>query len=61
MICINELTQEDIGKKVVYQSYEGAALEEGIVTSFNDTYIFVRYSTCSNGQATSPKDLTFIG
>ena len=72
MIDIKTLTQEDIGRKVVYEKqytldevifssyYEKQyMLEEGIISSYNDKYIFVKYGTCATAQVTSPEDLTF--
>jgi hypothetical protein len=59
MINIKQLTQKDIGRNVVFKSFEDAAPEQGVITSFTDTYIFVRYGVCGCGQATNPNDLTF--
>ena len=57
MIDIKTLTKEDIGRKVVYEKQY--MLDEGIISSYNDKYIFVKYGTCATAQATSPEDLTF--
>tara|TARA_Y100001956_G_C4070043_1_gene163479 strand:+ start:29 stop:211 length:183 start_codon:yes stop_codon:yes gene_type:complete len=57
MIDIKTLTQEDIGRRVVYEKQY--TLDEGIISSYNEKYIFVKYGTCSTAQATSPEDLTF--
>jgi hypothetical protein len=61
MINIKQLTQEDIGRNVVFKSFEDADPEQGVITSFNDVYVFVfvRYGVCGCGQATNPNDLTF--
>ena len=57
MIDIKTLTQEDIGRRVVYEKQY--TLDEGIISSYNDKYIFVKYGTCATAQVTSPEDLTF--
>jgi hypothetical protein len=40
-----EPTEHDIGRAVVYTGnrYPGGKLEEGVITSFNDYAVFVRY------------------
>lgn len=48
--------QSDIGRKVIYQGGAGEP-EEGIITSFNDAFVFVRYGAKYNSEATSRKDL----
>ena len=51
-------TDSDIGRKVIYTGnrYPGGAIEEGVITSFNDHSVFVRYGAqCS--QATARSDL----
>lgn len=50
-------SNEDIGRKVVYNGHGGR--EEGVITSFNEEYIFVRYGEIGHGQATRPEDLEF--
>ncbi|AUR84766.1 hypothetical protein NVP1063O_099 [Vibrio phage 1.063.O._10N.261.45.C7] len=57
MINIKQLTQEDIGRNVMYKTQN--VFSEGVITPFNDTYVFVRYGVCGCGQATNPNDLTF--
>ena len=56
--------QEDIGRGVVYKaSYPGAPNEDGVITSFNDHSVFVRYSKQhpgANGQATRREDLRWL-
>jgi hypothetical protein len=58
-------TKADIGRKVIYRSalspdYLPARPEEGVITSFNDKYVFVRYGASLTSQATDPRDLTWI-
>jgi hypothetical protein len=45
-------THDDIGRKVVYRE-----IEEGVITSFNDLYVFVRYGSSTTSAATNPSDL----
>lgn len=57
MIAVSE---RDIGRAVIYKPY--LENERGVITSFNDKYIFVRYEKqhpTSPGQATNPADLEF--
>lgn len=46
-------TGDDIGRKVVYRG------EEGVITSFNDSYVFVRYGSDFGVKATRREDLEF--
>tara|TARA_R110002012_G_scaffold3875_2_gene17993 strand:+ start:1787 stop:1969 length:183 start_codon:yes stop_codon:yes gene_type:complete len=57
MIDIKTLTQEDIGRKVVYKTR--SVMEEGVISSYNEKSVFVKYGTCTTAQATSPTDLEF--
>jgi len=60
MIKISELTKErDINRKVIYQP-QSDHNEEGRITSWNDSFIFVDYSNSGRGIATRPEDLNFI-
>ena len=45
-----------IGARVVYRRPH-CEVEVGVITSVNDTYIFVRYGSSPTSQATSPEDL----
>lgn len=39
-----EPTANDIGRMVIYRDFGGRGkIEEGVITSFNDSYVFVRY------------------
>ena len=61
MIDIEQLKEEDKGRSVVYTDGVGNR-EQGYITSWNDTYIFVCYGPecCGRGIATYPSDLDFI-
>jgi len=51
-------TDADLGRSVVYQAgHPGAELEDGIITSFNDTAVFVRYRGDLHSKGTSREDL----
>ena len=45
------------GQGVVYRPHEGAAPEDGVVTSTNDQYVFVQYKGDFHSKATRPDDL----
>lgn len=53
-------TAADIGRKVVYRTAPNYEPEEGIITSFNESCVFVRYGTSINGIATSREDLDWL-
>jgi hypothetical protein len=38
-----EPKQSDIGRKVIYLVHRNAKAEEGVVTRFNEKYVFVRF------------------
>ena len=50
---------EVVGRKVVYTPYHGE-IEEGVVTSWNDHFIFVRYGNNTTSQATLREQLEAI-
>lgn len=56
VIVIASLTDEDVGREVVYQSHQ---IEYGRITSWNDVFIFVDYTGNGRGVATRPEDLDF--
>lgn len=57
MIDITKLTDEDKDRKVIYTCDDKK--EEGRITSWNDTFIFVDYDNTGRGQATRPDMLEF--
>lgn len=56
-------SRDDIGSKVVYTGNRcpGGKREEGIITSFNDLVVFVRYGGSATSQATNRADLEWLG
>lgn len=50
-------TEKDIGRMVIYQGGHPDDKDEGVITSFNDKYVFVRYTAMSTSQATARCDL----
>jgi hypothetical protein len=51
-----EPTEKDIGRRVTYHRVERFQ-ERGVITSFNDQYVFIRYSLDQNSKATKREDL----
>lgn len=51
-------SDEDIGRGVVYTPSHGES-ESGVITSFNEYYVFVRYGSNRHSQATNPKQLEY--
>ena len=64
MIERNNLTDADVGRKVIYTPFELCSKilkEEGHITSWNGSFIFVDYGhSCGRGIATDPDDLDFL-
>lgn len=46
-----EPTPSDVGRAVIYRGHAGE-VEHGVITSFNDHYVFVRYRQGCTSQAT---------
>jgi hypothetical protein len=53
-------TNEDAGRSVIYVPYPGAKAEDGVITSVNDDYVFVRYAGDNGSKATAYKDLQWL-
>jgi hypothetical protein len=53
-------TSRDIGRVVVYKSFEGAVPEKGTITSVNKDFVFVRYNSSKHSQATLRRDLDWL-
>ena len=48
------------GRRVVYRTAPDYESEEGVITSFNDTAVFVRYGADVNSKPTSREDLDWL-
>jgi hypothetical protein len=48
--------QNSIGRLVIYKPTG----EQGVITSANDLYVFVRYGSNIHSQATRPEDLRLV-
>jgi len=59
MIEIEKLTDNDKGRMVIYKKGLPHGNEEGVITSWNNTYIFVCYGNDKGSKATRPEDLCF--
>ena len=57
-IDLEALTEADKGRKVIYKAGTEER-EEGVISSWNDVNVFVRYGTQVGSQATRPEDLTW--
>jgi hypothetical protein len=54
--------KNNIGKWVVYTPFDGCSKDQkeiGIITSVNESYVFVRYGNELHSKATLPEDLKF--
>jgi hypothetical protein len=58
MIEILKLTEKDKGREVVFD-FNGTKREFGIISSWNERFVFVKYNGIQQSQATMPKDLRF--
>ena len=52
-------TEADIGRRVVYRGYAGE-VEEGVITSFNNSVVFVRYGLGCTSAATRRDQLDWL-
>ena len=58
-----DIKDAEVGRKVIYTPYRGCDAklkEEGVITSFNKKYIFVRYGSQTASLATEPSDLKYL-
>lgn len=62
MINIRKLNSKDISRGVVYKDMPKALPQQGVITSYNNHYIFVAFGnrTMGRGEACNPNDLEFI-
>jgi hypothetical protein len=51
--------RRNVGHGVVYRAPHGST-EQGVITSVNDTYVFVRFGTDTGSQATRPEQLKLL-
>jgi hypothetical protein len=58
-VTLDEARQH-IGRGVVYQACSHCPREDGVITSVNDAYVFVRYAGDQQSKATNPADLTLL-
>lgn len=49
-----------VGRGVVYTPHHGGPKEDGVITSVNDRYVFVRYGARQGSSATEAADLEFL-
>ena len=56
-------TEKDIGRKVYYKRdwMRPEDYDYGVITSFNDTYVFVRYCNQTHSKSTRREDLYPVG
>lgn len=59
MIDIRTLTVADFGRGVVYKPAHGPR-EDGVITAWNDHFIFVRYRGHEGSNATRAEDLEWL-
>ena len=62
-----EPVSSDIGRSVIYKHshHNGkmevySVIEQGVITSFNESYVFVRYDGHQHTQATRREDLQWV-
>jgi len=62
MIDIGNLKQKHVGRGVVYRDRPGGKPQQGIITSFNDKFIFVGFGTrtMGRGEACRPMSLKWL-
>jgi hypothetical protein len=52
-------TIDDIGRKVNYRDRSGYS-REGVITSFNEFYVFVRYGNDCTSKGTQRRNLEYV-
>jgi hypothetical protein len=59
-IAIDELTESDIGRSVIYRPFgHPEDFETGVITSWNENRVFVRYGNDQHSKATPDYLLEF--
>ncbi len=56
-----EPKQSDIERKVIYRVHPDAKAEEGIITRFNEKYVFVRFGKEEQSAVTTRDQLEWQG
>lgn len=60
MIDLQTLKESDVGRIVVYKAgHASHKPEKGVITSWNESFIFVDYYGTGRGTATKPVNLTW--
>ena len=57
---IENLIDADRGRKVLHKSWDGLDYDEGVITGWNDSYVFVRFGNSTRPQACGRDQLEFI-
>jgi hypothetical protein len=52
-------TPDDIGRRVIYQPNHQGLLEYGEITSYNSTFVFVKFNYTEHGIACRRENLEF--
>jgi hypothetical protein len=55
-----EEAREHVGRGVVYRPFADVIPEQGVITSVNDHWVFVRYGSDGGSKATEPWLLTLL-
>lgn len=53
-------TAQDLERAVVYRRQDGSGAEDGVITSFNHVFVFVRYKGDLHSKATDPNELEWL-
>lgn len=55
---ISDLKPTDVGRRAIYTAHHGDR-QVGVISSWNERYVFVRYGMGSTAAATDPDQLEF--
>ena len=58
---LQDVTERDVGRGVVYRDRGTGQVEDGTLVSFNSVYLFVRYRGDTSSKATRPEDVEWLG
>lgn len=53
--------EADIGRRVIYHPARGHTVEEGVISSSNPAYVFIRYGADAGSKATPREALEWFG